>query len=137
MIFIYTCPKCGHDLSNSIIATNPPIQVYECRNCGWSHEEEEREQNIRIPFPEENNTNYVADFGDGTITTNMATVNTIGSIIDNTINTKMAEWDIKDKDHYIGGWNIEEKNPCKNCNNNPKNGGSGICNCILGNMITW
>lgn len=23
-------------------------------------------------------------------------------------------------------------NPCKNCSNNPKNGGSGICNCILG-----
>lgn len=22
--------------------------------------------------------------------------------------------------------------PCDNCNNNPKNGGSGICHCILG-----
>ena len=26
-----------------------------------------------------------------------------------------------------------ENSPCKNCNNNPKNGGSGICHCILGN----
>lgn len=23
-------------------------------------------------------------------------------------------------------------NPCQNCSNNPKNGGSGICNCTLG-----
>lgn len=22
--------------------------------------------------------------------------------------------------------------PCDNCSNNPKNGGSGVCNCILG-----
>lgn len=22
--------------------------------------------------------------------------------------------------------------PCENCSNNPKNGGSGICHCILG-----
>ena len=26
-----------------------------------------------------------------------------------------------------------ENSPCKNCSNNPKNGGSGICHCILGN----
>ena len=25
-----------------------------------------------------------------------------------------------------------EANPCISCPNNPKNGGSGICNCILG-----
>lgn len=26
--------------------------------------------------------------------------------------------------------------PCTTCLNNPSNGGSGICNCILGNPIT-
>ena len=25
-----------------------------------------------------------------------------------------------------------ESNSCKNCTNNPRNGGSGICNCTLG-----
>lgn len=24
---------------------------------------------------------------------------------------------------------------CKNCKNNPVNGGSGICNCILGTLV--
>ena len=28
-------------------------------------------------------------------------------------------------------------NYCKNCFNNPLNGGSGICNCILGNQIVY
>ena len=27
--------------------------------------------------------------------------------------------------------------PCDYCSNNPKNGGSGICNCILGNRVTY
>ena len=27
--------------------------------------------------------------------------------------------------------------PCDTCSNNPKNGGSGICNCILGTLVTF
>ena len=27
-----------------------------------------------------------------------------------------------------------EQSPCKNCSNNPKNGGSGICHCTLGQI---
>ena len=30
-----------------------------------------------------------------------------------------------------------EANPCISCPNNPKNGGSGICNCILGNPTIY
>lgn len=26
---------------------------------------------------------------------------------------------------------------CHSCSNNPQNGGSGICNCTLGNTMTW
>ena len=26
---------------------------------------------------------------------------------------------------------------CDGCANNPKNGGSGICNCIIGSMTMW
>lgn len=25
-----------------------------------------------------------------------------------------------------------DSSPCRTCNNNPENGGSGVCNCILG-----
>jgi hypothetical protein len=27
--------------------------------------------------------------------------------------------------------NYDNGDPCKNCSNNPKNGGSGVCNCTL------
>ena len=34
-----------------------------------------------------------------------------------------------------GDWNFVPKmfkHPCQNCPNNPRNGGSGICHCVLG-----
>ena len=39
--------------------------------------------------------------------------------------------DAKFFDHLIKT-NTNTNKPCDNCPNNPKNGGSGICNCILG-----
>ena len=29
-------------------------------------------------------------------------------------------------------WNSDSSDPCEHCPNNPKNGGSGVCHCILG-----
>jgi len=55
MIIIETCPKCGHDLFDSVICTNPPIPKKECHNCGWNWEGK-REEVIRIPFNENNTT---------------------------------------------------------------------------------
>ena len=49
MIIIETCPKCGHDLVDGVICTNPPIPKKSCWNCGWSWEGE-REEVIRFPF---------------------------------------------------------------------------------------
>lgn len=49
MIVIETCPKCGHDLRDLVIATYPPILKKECFNCGWSWTEE-REEIVRVPF---------------------------------------------------------------------------------------
>lgn len=48
-IIIETCPKCGHDLQNLMIATYPPIPRKECWNCGWSWEGEQEEV-VRVPF---------------------------------------------------------------------------------------
>ena len=51
MIVIETCPKCGHDLHDLVIATYPPIQKKKCWNCGWNWEGE-REEIVRVPFDE-------------------------------------------------------------------------------------
>ena len=48
-IIIETCPKCGHDLHDLIIATNPPIPHKKCFECGWEWFGEP-EQVIRRPF---------------------------------------------------------------------------------------
>lgn len=48
-IIIETCPKCGHDLMDTIIATYPPIPKKECTSCGWSWTGE-REEVVRVPF---------------------------------------------------------------------------------------
>ena len=36
MIIIETCPKCGHDLVDSVICTNPPIPKKECTNYEYT-----------------------------------------------------------------------------------------------------
>lgn len=46
---IETCPKCGHDLLESVINTFPPIPRKECFHCGWSWEGKP-ENVIRVPF---------------------------------------------------------------------------------------
>ena len=49
MIVIETCPKCGHDLTDLVIATNPPIPQKKCFGCGWSWTGEQEEV-VRVPF---------------------------------------------------------------------------------------
>jgi hypothetical protein len=49
MIIIETCPKCGHDLMDTVICTYPPIPKKECTSCGWSWTGE-REEVVRVPF---------------------------------------------------------------------------------------
>lgn len=98
-IIIETCPKCGHDLKDLMIATYPPIPRKECWNCGWSWEGEP-EKVVRVPFGG-NNPNIIEQLSLNDYTNTLYTLNT-------------------------------EQSPCDNCSNDVKNGGSGICNCILG-----
>jgi hypothetical protein len=49
MIIIETCPKCGHDLQDLVIATYPPIPKKECFSCGWSWTWKQEEV-VRVPF---------------------------------------------------------------------------------------
>ena len=49
MQIIYTCPKCGNDLTPVSTASIPPIRSMQCMACGWSSAGE-REEVIRIPY---------------------------------------------------------------------------------------
>ena len=116
MIVIETCPECGHDLVYTMLASNPPIPKKECFNCGWSWTGD-KEEVVRVPF---------------------------GG------NSHGPEWERE----YLGKWNISDpilnninfedalvgnfdKSACANCSANPKNGGDGICFCILGQMVIY
>ena len=52
MEIIYTCPHCGEDLQEYVVAaTNPPILIIRCKRCGWEAEAaKEYEKIIRIPY---------------------------------------------------------------------------------------
>lgn len=113
MIIIETCPKCGHDLTNEVICTYPPIPKKSCWNCGWSWEGE-REEIVRVPFG--------------------------GNSLSSEWERKyLGKWNISDP--VLNNINFEDaivdnfgSDACTNCSNNPKNGGDGICFCTLGQM---
>ena len=104
MIIVETCPKCGHDLIDTVIATYPPIPRKECPSCGW-YWEGEPEQMIRVPF----NGNHPVERMNG---------------IDF---DKLMRWECVETSAWIPP-------ACRGCMNHPSNGGSGICNCTLGNQ---
>ena len=115
MIIIETCPKCGHDLTDLVIATYPPIPQKKCYGCGWEWTGEP-EQIIRRPFGGNN----------------------INIINQPSLNDYLNSYNLND---YLNSYNLEdsivsnfEQSACINCPSNPKNGGSGICHCTLGQM---
>lgn len=113
MIIIETCPKCGHDLTNEVICTYPPIPKKNCWNCGW-HWEREPEHVMRVPFGG----------------------NSLGSEWERNY---LGKWNISDpvlnninfKDASINNFGSPT---CAGCPSNPKNGGDGICFCTLGQI---
>ena len=105
-IIIETCPKCGHDLQNITLMSYPPIRKKECWNCGWSWTGKSEEV-VRVPFGG----------------------NDIGIINQPSLNDYLNTYNSKDL--LINNF---EQSACEGCSNNPKNGGSGICNCTLGQM---
>lgn len=128
MIVIETCPKCGNDLRDEVICTYPPIPRKVCWNCGWSWTGE-REKIKRVPFG--GNTNTFTEKDNTSISWN-------GSSTDwDSIDIKTSiDWD---STHLDTSSNITAfgKNACENCPSNPKNGGDGICFCILGQNIVY
>lgn len=109
MQIIYVCPKCGADLIDSVITTNPPRARKECSRCDWFWEEKP-EDVVRVPFvPPEKPCEKQQDLPE-----------------------PVSPWMfgvVPDADYYM-------PDCCWNCSNHPRNGGSGICNCTLPYM-TW
>lgn len=48
-MIIYTCPRCGTDLIDTVICTYPPKVQKWCPSCGWTYTED-HEEIIRVPF---------------------------------------------------------------------------------------
>ena len=108
MIIIETCPKCGHDLTDLVIATHPPIPQKKCFGCGWEWTGE-REEIVRIPFG-----------GNSLNVNNLIDIYTLDELSKSLI-----------RDNF-------SNEACVNCPSNPKNGGSGVCFCTLGQVqITY
>ena len=129
MIVVETCPKCGHDLHDEVICTYPPIPSKVCWNCGWSWTGKP-EKITRVPFGGNTNTFTYKD---------NTSISWNGSSTDwDSINIKTStDWDstnIKTSSTINTAFG---KEACENCPNNPKNGGDGICFCILGQNIVY
>ena len=102
MKIIETCPRCGADLIDVVIATCPEIVRKECWSCGWASHGE-KEEIVRIPFGGNRSWSGTTE-----------------------INKDIRFTPMVPSDKAYNG------SPCEYCSNNPKNGGSGICHCILG-----
>ena len=132
-IIIETCPICGHDLMNEIICTYPPIPRKSCSHCGWSWTgESEREEVIRIPFGGNANNRITVTTLNGNAN-NKTIVETSNDYlsINNLNNYHLIDEDCNGSLIV----NLEQpswQSPCDKCSANVKNGGSGICHCILG-----
>lgn len=111
-IIVETCPNCGHDLRDLVIATYPPILKKECWNCGWCWTGKQ-EKVIRIPFG-----------GNTTNTTNIVEAPSLNDYLNDPNNFRTEASLV----------NNFEQPACINCSNNPKNGGNGICSCTLGQI---
>ena len=101
-MIIYTCPKCGYDLTEEVLTCIPPKRNYRCFSCGWcsSQEQNDKEEVIRIPWDENMNDRNVHTHEYTPI-----------------------------RDFMIRDYNVPEA--CRTCLNHPSNGGSGNCNCTL------
>ncbi len=105
MEIIETCPKCGHDIHDIVLTCYPPKRGKLCPSCGWSYTFDSDEGFVRVPFvpPAKKKDNITLPDNDNT--------------------SRYLNWTITSKDY--------DNDPCRNCPNDPRNGGSGICFCTV------
>ena len=55
-MIIEACPKCGTPLMHMVVTTIPPFDIWECHNCGWRFEKQERIVRTTPPEVKEDGT---------------------------------------------------------------------------------
>ena len=51
-MIIYTCPKCGADLSPNVLTMMPPTTIFRCNQCGYHAKEKSWMAVVRIRYQE-------------------------------------------------------------------------------------
>ena len=129
MIVIETCPKCGNDLRDEVICTYPPIPRKVCWNCGWSWTGK-TEKIRRVPFG--GDTNTFTDEDNTSISWNACSTD-----LDSIDIKTLTDWASTNIETSSTINNAFGKHACENCRSNPKNGGDGVCFCIMGQNIVY
>ena len=129
MIVVETCPKCGHDLHDVVICTYPPIPRKVCWNCGWSWTGKP-EKIRRVPFG--GDTNNFTDKDNTSISWNVCSTD-----LDSIDIKTLTDWASTNIETSSTINNAFGKHACENCRSNPKNGGDGVCFCIMGQNIVY
>ena len=115
MKIIETCPICGHDLVDLILTYNPPISKRKCFNCGFNDY-----INTDATMPKCFNCG-LNDY-----------INTDATMPEVTLNGGVDYYIVERCVPVQPSDSAFENSACKYCSNNPRNGGSGICHCIMG-----
>ena len=50
MKLIFVCPKCGADLEDIMLLTDPPKPAKRCNECGWWWRGDLDLETVRVPF---------------------------------------------------------------------------------------
>ena len=59
---IFTCPKCGTDLIDTVLSTYPPKDQKWCPSCGWTYTyTEDHEEVVRVSFGGNHGNNAVIE----------------------------------------------------------------------------
>lgn len=60
-MIIYTCPNCGGDLREVVLASYPPQYKVYCPKCNWENIEEKRDEIVRVPYLQKPNLTINTD----------------------------------------------------------------------------
>lgn len=138
------CPKCGSTNvdNHAMLTCNPPIPQYECKDCGHL-----------FTLPRESTA--AVDSNEAVLTVPKSEWTPVvkygwmcprcGKV--NSPFTKQCDCEPEKKSNYSLDWSYHPTvtapparnfnftaDACRDCSNNPANGGSGFCNCTLGIM---
>jgi len=111
-MIVETCPRCEHNLVSFVLTCYPPVPKKYCPYCGWSWTGEP-EEITRVPFMSKDD---MYEFG----------------IEESYFDPILSDQTTFNVTRYCEP--AFANSPCWTCQNNPKNGGSGNCNCTLGQL---